>query len=231
MLQKFLMIRKAWEKEFNNKDIIQKNLYYNNKYSVQASLDKVLMNDLQMENVRYRTIKLKEYYYIITGELNFQFKDVELKTNGDVQSSSSTYFVPAPIIDAIDIKNKSIDAAYYSIKVNDISDHIEMICTYPNYWWEEMDYTYNQLNSVLNNEDRQILVQSQEAWETDFYNQNILQNNLYINNKYSEAYDDEIVELNILQMENVRYRVLELKEYYYIITGELIFQYEEIAAE
>lgn len=211
--------QEAWEKAFDSTDTIQKNLYYNNKYSVQGSFDKVLMNDLQMENVRYRAIKLKEYYYIVTGELDFQFKDNESESNIDSQIRSLTYSVPSPIIVATDVENNPIDSAYYLMNANDMDKQIEMLCTYQNYWQEEMNYTYNQLYDVLDSEDRQALEESQRAWETDIYNQNILQNNLYINNKYSKSDIDETGELYKLQMEIVRYRALELKEYYYVITG------------
>ncbi len=217
--------QEAWEKEFYNKDMVQKNLYYNNKYSVQGSMERVLLNDLQMENVRYRTIKLKEYYFIVTGELNFQFEDDE--NDEDIQSCSSTYYVPTPVIEAADIENNSIDTAFYSMKAGNMNEHIELLDTFRDYWWEEMDYSYQQLYAVLDSEDRQALEKSQEAWETDFYNGDILQNNLYVSNKYSESNSDNEVDLNNLQMETVRCRALELKEYYYIITGESNFQYED----
>ena len=66
----------AWETYMDYNDTLRKQFFYGNTYEMnQGSLEKVIMNDVRLNETRYRALELKEYLYRLVGSVDFVFME------------------------------------------------------------------------------------------------------------------------------------------------------------
>jgi len=97
----------------------------------------------------------------------------------------------------------------------------EIAAKYKDWWYVEMKVAYNQLLSLLDEEDKQNLIKSQTSWESYMESKWNMEDSFYYQHKY-----DTVGQLRTSlsaneEAEETKARAYSLLEYLYIISGEI----------
>ena len=98
---------------------------------------------------------------------------------------------------------------------------VERDTEYKNWWYAEMEVAYSQLLKLLDEEDRQSLIESQTAWESYMAHKKNIENNFYDQGKYGTVGKLRQAFVVSEEAEEVKNRAYSLLEYLYFITGEV----------
>jgi|BioPla2DNA2_1021312.scaffolds.fasta_scaffold58038_2 uncharacterized protein YecT (DUF1311 family) len=92
---------------------------------------------------------------------------------------------------------------------------------YKDWWYTEMEVAYNQLLKLLDENDRQSLINSQISWESYMENKKNIEENFFYQNKYDSVGELRKALIIAEEAEETKERAYSLLEYLYIITGEI----------
>lgn len=93
-------------------------------------------------------------------------------------------------------------------------------------WYDEMNYAIEKLLPLLDEDDKNVFLESQKSWEL-YYQQNLaIQTRIYKEYKYEPIGQDYWVAVLDENARKIRDRALEVIEYLYAISGEYTFAYD-----
>lgn len=106
---------------------------------------------------------------------------------------------------------------------------IDVASKYEEFWYAEMEVAYKQLLKLLDEEDRQSLINSQTSWESYMENNKNIEDSFYDEQKYNGVGTLKVALTVEENAEETKSRAYSLLEYLYIITGEInmVFSSEE----
>jgi hypothetical protein len=150
---------------------------------------------------------------------------LDVKYNYTITGNTSDEF-PILISDnPIDLKHKELLEDY------DGSSRMisEIGLKYKDWWYTEMEVAYNQLLKLLDEKDRQSLINSQISWESYMENKKQIEESFFYQHKYDTVGTLRTALTIAEEAEETKERAYSLLEYLYIITGEinLVFSPEE----
>lgn len=152
-------------------------------------------------------------------------QDKDVKYNYTVTGESSDDFFYLISDNPIDLRQKELLKEYDGSS----SMLIKVASKYEEFWYREMEVAYNQLLKLVDEEDRQNLINSQTSWESYMENKKHIQKSFYSDHKY-DVVGTLRTALSVEEnAEETKARAYSLLEYLYIITGEinLVFSSEE----
>jgi hypothetical protein len=131
------------------------------------------------------------------------------------------------------VRDNPIDQAFEALELGGSTTQIIRDCIkFTAYWNKEIDATIELLQSFLHEDEYEILLSAQQAWHMYMSESYMLmQSLLEIPGGYEIAYgmlDWGLANSN--HMQKTRERALEMMEYYFRFTGEVLFVFEGLTA-
>jgi len=117
----------------------------------------------------------------------------------------------------IDAKSKELYDSYdgSTRMITEIEEKIK------SWWQKEMEVAYNQLLILLNEEDKQNLIESQTSWVKYMENKKQLDNSFFLKDTYNSVGELRKSFVISNKAKEIKARAYSLLEYQYIINGEI----------
>ncbi len=152
-------------------------------------------------------------------------ESIVVKYNYTIKGNTADEFLSLISENPIDLKYEELYEDY-----DGSSSMIRVInFKYKEFWYREMEVAYNQLLNLLDEKDRQSLIDSQIAWESYMENKSQIEDSFFFQQKYDSLGTLRTALTFYESAEETKKRAYSILEYLYIITGEInmVFSSEE----